>query len=272
MGIPLYVYHVGLLYQDVILFAIYSFCTMIAITAGYHRLYAHKAYKTWPIVEFFLLFFGASSAQQSALKWAALHRQHHRYTDTERDPYNINKGFFHAHMGWLLFWKYGADYDSVKDLAQSALVRHQHKHFQYWTLLAGVVTPVLIGALYGSWLGGLLFGVGARLSCVYQSTFFINSFAHSFGNTPYQKDISARDNWIGALLTNGEGYHNFHHRFPSDYRNGYRWYHWDPTKWFIRLLAVLGLNWDLKMTPESSISMAANNPHDRSSKIGLSTP
>jgi len=258
-GIPLYVFHFGLRLGDLILFFFYSFFTILAITAGYHRYYSHRSFKAHPVIEFFLLFFGAAAVQQSALKWSALHRQHHRYTDTERDPYNIKQGFFHAHIGWLLFWKYRADYDCVKDLNKSFLVRHQHEHFQSWVVTAGILTPVLIGGLYGSWLGGLLFGVAGRLFWVYHSTFFINSIAHTFGKKPYISDISAKDNWFAALLTNGEGYHNFHHRFPLDYRNGYRWYQLDPTKWFIRFLAYFGLTWDLKATPDSVIQNARKN-------------
>ena len=182
-GIPLYVAQAGWRSSDLTLFFVYSFLTTLAITAGYHRHYAHRAYRVHPFIEFLILFFGSAAVQQSALKWAALHRQHHNYTDTERDPYNITKGFFHAHMGWLWFWKYAVDYDSVRDLKASALARHQHAHFQSWVVVSALILPVLIGAACGSWLGGFLFGVAARLTVVFQSTFFINSVAHSFGTS-----------------------------------------------------------------------------------------
>jgi len=253
IGLPIYVYHFGLRRDDVTLFLVFSFLTILAITSGYHRLYAHHAFKAHPAVQFVMLFFGAAAVQQSALKWSALHRQHHRFTDTEQDPYNITRGFFYAHMGWLLFWKQSFNYDCVQDLQKNRLVMHQHKHFQSWSVIAGLVLPILIGALYGSWLGGLLFGVGARLTVVYQATFFINSAAHSFGKANYDPQVSAKDNWICALLTNGEGYHNFHHRFSSDYRNGIKWYHWDPSKWLIWLLGRVGLTWDLQITPPDRI-------------------
>ena len=98
--------------------------------------------------------------------------------------------------------------------------------------------------------------MGARLALVHHCTFFINSFAHTFGTAEYDAVSSAKDNWIGALLTNGEGYHNYHHRFPSDYRNGIRWYHWDPTKWVIWTLSKVGLASELKRTPLEKIAEA----------------
>ena len=98
-----------------------------------------------------------------------------------------------------------------------------------------------------------------RLVVVLHSSFFVNSFAHTFGKKTYDHDKSARDNWLGALLTNGEGFHNFHHRFPMDYRNGVRWYHWDPSKWCISLLSKLGLAWDLKRTSDQRIANAAEH-------------
>ncbi len=254
IGIPIYVHFSGWRRADLVLFAVYAFLTTLGVTAGYHRFYSHRAFKANPVLQFLFLFFGAGAVQQPALKWAALHRQHHRYTDTARDPYNIKQGFFHAHMGWLLFHKYAVDYEGVKDLEESALVRNQQKYFQVWAFTSGVAVPLLIGALYGSVIGGFLFGVCLRLSVVYQSTFFINSVAHSFGTHKFDTQTSARDSWICAVLTNGEGYHNFHHRFPSDYRNGYKWYHWDPTKWFIWAASKARVTTDLRRTPAQQIA------------------
>ena len=105
---------------------------------------------------------------------------------------------------------------------------------------------MLIAWWIGHPLGGFIMAVCLRIIVVLHSSFFINSFAHTFGTQPYDKSNSARDNWLCALLTNGEGFHNFHHRFPSDYRNGYRWYHWDPSKWLIFALSKVGLAWDLQ--------------------------
>jgi stearoyl-CoA desaturase (delta-9 desaturase) len=123
---------------------------------------------------------------------------------------------------------------------------NQHKYYPLWAITAGIVTPVVIGAFAGDALGALLIGVGARLTFVYHATFCINSVCHKFGKATYDLRTTAKDNWVTALVTYGEGFHNFHHRFPSDYRNGIRWYHWDPSKWLIRALSFVGLSRDLK--------------------------
>ncbi len=253
---PLYAWTYGVSRAEWILFGVYFAATSLAITVGYHRYFAHTTFKTNPVVRFILLFFGAATFEQSALKWSSLHRVHHQYTDTERDPYNIKEGFFYAHVGWILFWKQPVNYDNVKDLQKSRLVMHQHEHYQLWALGAGVVTPLLIGAWTGHLLGALIFAVGLRLFLVFNSAFFINSFAHTFGSQPYGRDTSARDHWLGAILTNGEGYHNYHHRFPNDYRNGIQWYHWDPSKWIIWTLGRLGIAGDLRRTPDEQIREA----------------
>jgi len=256
LGCPAYFFFYGIATQTIALSVVMMIGTTLAITAGYHRLYAHSTYKAKRFYQFILLALGAATFQQSALKWASLHRSHHRFTDTDRDPYNIKKGFFYAHMGWIMFWLRSIDYDNVKDLTKIPLVMRQHNHFQSWALGFGVLMPVLVGAMYGQVFEALLFGVAGRLFVVFQITFFINSFAHTFGTVPYGKDISARDNWMGAILTGGEGYHSFHHRFPHDYRNGVRWYHWDPSKWLIWLSSHLGWVWELKRTPDIQILKA----------------
>lgn len=250
---PLYIYLNGIRPETVVLSLVYGFVTTMAITAGYHRLFAHRTYDANVFYRFLMLAFGSATFMQSALKWSSFHRTHHQYTDTERDPHNIRKGFFYAHVGWILFYLRGIDYANVKDLEQSRLIAHQHRYFQWWALAFGVALPVLIGASYGYAAEAFLFAVGARLFVVFQVVFFINSFAHMWGHDTYGKEVSARDNWLGAILTGGEGYHSFHHRFPSDYRNGVRWYHWDPSKWFIFLSSHVGLAWGLKRAPEQQI-------------------
>ena len=256
IGCPLYFFFHGI-HRGTIFLSIGMFISGVtAITAGYHRLYAHSTYRANAAYRFLMLAFGASTFQQSALKWASLHRTHHQYTDTEKDPYNIKKGFFYAHMGWILFYLRSIDYSNVKDLEKSKLIMNQHRHFQLWAVGFGILLPLLIGAFYGYIWEALLFGVAGRLFVVFQVVFFINSFAHSFGKATYGSEVSARDNWVGAFLTAGEGYHSFHHRFPNDYRNGIRWYHWDPSKWFIWTAGLLGCAWDIKRTSEFQIIAA----------------
>lgn len=270
VGCPLYLVRFGIRAETGWLFLGMCAATVTAITAGYHRLYAHGAYQANPIYQFFMLALGSATFQQSALKWASLHRTHHQFTDTERDPYNIKKGFFYAHMGWILFYLRSIDYSNVKDLEKSALVMHQHRHFQWWAIGFGVLLPALIGAAYGSVWEALLFGVAARMFVVFQITFFINSFAHTYGSAPFGEETSARNNWVGAFLTGGEGYHNFHHRFPSDYRNGVRWHHWDPSKWFIWTSSRLGWTWALRRTSKQQLEDALSpivKPEFRNAKF-----
>jgi len=254
IGAPLYSIHYGVSAGEWALFLTWFICTSMAITVGYHRLFAHVTYKTQPWIRFLLLFFGAATFEQSALKWASQHRQHHQFTDTERDPYNISRGFWYAHVGWILFYKHRVNYDNVPDLQQCPLVMSQHHLYTLWSIGAGIVIPVVIGFCIGHPVGAFIFAVNLRLILVLHSAFFINSYAHMFGTRGFDGRISARDHWLGAILTNGEGYHNFHHKHPNDYRNGIRWYHWDPSKWLIFSLSKLNLAWELKKTPHSHLS------------------
>jgi stearoyl-CoA desaturase (Delta-9 desaturase) len=259
VGTPLYIYYRGITAPELALFLLYAVATGMSITVGYHRLFAHRSYEASPILRFLLLLFGAATFEESALKWASQHRQHHLFTDTEHDPYGVNQGFWHAHVGWILFWRHRTNYNNVKDLRRSKLIAHQHDYHEWWSIGGGLVLPMLIAWWIGHPLGGFIMAVCLRIVIVLNSSFFVNSFAHTFGARPYNQTESARDTWIGALLTNGEGFHNFHHRFPSDYRNGIRWYHWDPTKWCIYVLAKIGLTWDLRRMSTQRIADAAGD-------------
>jgi len=234
----------------VVLFGLVSF----SVTAGYHRCFSHKAYVCHPIVQAFYLFFGAMALQNSALKWSSDHRDHHRYVDRDWDPYNIRRGGLWAHILWLFYTEPPErTYDNVPDLQANRLVRWQFRVHGAIGLIAGLGIPTLIGALFGRPIGGLLWGGFLRIALIHHTTFLVNSVAHLYGTRPYTEGNSGRDNALLAFVTNGEGYHNFHHKFPSDFRNGVRWYQWDPTKWLIALLGMTGLARDLKRTPESVI-------------------
>lgn len=256
VGTLLYISYVGVTPSELALFFAYCGVTGMAITMGYHRLFAHGSYDASPVVRFLLLFFGAATFEESALKWCSQHRQHHLFTDTEHDPYGVNQGFWHAHIGWILFQRHRTNYNNVKDLQKSRLVSHQYDHQVWWSLGGGLVLPMLIAWWIGHPLGGFIMAVCLRVIVVLHSSFFVNSFAHTFGKQTYDHAQSARDNWLGALLTNGEGFHSFHHRFPTDYRNGVTWYHWDPSKWCIYLLSKLGLAWNLRRASDQRIAEA----------------
>ncbi|CAG8492503.1 6124_t:CDS:2 [Funneliformis mosseae] len=211
---------------------------MFGITVGYHRLWSHRAYEAKTPLRVVLAFLGTLGFQGSIKWWVLRHRIHHRWTDTKDDPYSAAEGFWFSHMGWI-FKK--PHYPKMKlidasDLNADPVVRFQHKHYVPLALVSGFALPTLIGALWGDALGGFLYGGILSRVVIWHSTFCINSFAHWAGDQIYSTEISARGNLLLAIMTNGEGYHNFHHEFPKDFRNGYRLFDWDPSKWIIFLL------------------------------------
>lgn len=234
---------------------IFAAATNLSITAGYHRLYAHRSYQATAWVRIALLAIGASAYQGSALKWSSDHRRHHNKVDSEEDPYTITKGFWFAHMGWL-FTETEHDVIKAPDLEVDSMIVFQDKYYLPISIFMGFIFPMLVGWAMGDAFAGLLFGGALRILLTQQSTFFVNSLSHTLGKRPYCEDVTARDSIIVAFLTHGEGYHNYHHRFQTDYRNGIRWYHWDPTKWTIRFMSLLGLAKNLRRMPAQEILKA----------------
>lgn len=229
----------------------------LSIGAGYHRCFSHRTYECHPAAEAVFLFFGAFALENSALRWARDHRNHHRFVDTDRDPYNIQRGGLWAHILWVFFKEPAdANFENVPDLLANPRVMWQHRWYRVIGVGLGLGLPTLVGALFGRPLGGLLWGGFLRIVLVHHTTFCVNSVAHLFGTRPYSTENSARDNWLLAFFTHGEGYHNFHHKFPSDFRNGIRWYQWDPNKWCIRALGLSGLARNLRVTPPPVIENA----------------
>ena len=224
----------------------------MSITTGYHRMWSHRTFKArWP-VRLALALFGGMALQNSIYVWAARHRIHHRYVDdVERDPHSIKSGFWHAHIGWMLrAWPTSEiDYSQVRDLERDPIVMWQHRNYWklVWTMNLGI--PVALGWMTGDILGMLLLAGVLRLVVSHHFTFFINSLAHTWGKRPYSEDNTAVDNGLIALVTWGEGYHNYHHAFQADYRNGIRWWQYDPSKWLINALAWTGMVTERKRTP-----------------------
>jgi stearoyl-CoA desaturase (Delta-9 desaturase) len=241
-GAIYYIPRFGIHTTEIVLFTLMSIATGLSITAGYHRHFAHVAYKANPFVRLFYLIFGACAMQNSALNWASDHRMHHRYTDTNADPYNAGQGFWWSHIGWIFYQsREQKQLTNVGDLLRDPLVRWQHRYDVAIAIVVGFILPLLIGASIGRVFGMVLWVGLIRVVFVHHMTFFINSLAHMWGDQPYSRKDTSRDSWWLALLTYGEGYHNFHHMFPSDYRNGIYWYQWDPTKWVIWGLSRFGM-------------------------------
>jgi stearoyl-CoA desaturase (delta-9 desaturase) len=231
----------------------------LAITCGYHRLFAHVTYEARPVLKIVYLLFGAMALQNSALLWSAGHRAHHRYIDDpERDPYCARRGFWFSHIGWMLrdYPSGEPDLSFVRELQNDPLVMWQHRNYLAIALAMNFGVPVLLGWASGDVIGVLLLAGVLRLVVSHHLTFCINSLAHMIGSRPYTEDNTARDNAAVALLTFGEGYHNFHHMFAHDYRNGVRWWQWDPSKWLIRLMSWVGLARNLKSVPWFRIQRA----------------
>lgn len=226
-----------------------------SIFVGYHRLWAHRSYNASKPLEYFLAAAGTGAVEGSIKWWCRGHRAHHRYTDTELDPYNANKGLFWSHIGWMLVEprrRPGAA--DVSDLSRSAVVRWQHRWYIPLLLGMGFAVPTIIpGLLWGDYWGGFVFAGAARLTFVHHSTFCVNSLAHYLGESPFDDKHTPRDHVFTALVTIGEGYHNFHHQFPMDYRNAIKWWQYDPTKWFIATCAWMGLASHLKSFPENEV-------------------
>ena len=260
IGVPAYIWHFGLDGFQIGLFVFLAMATGLSITLGYHRLFSHLTFNArWP-VKLFTLLFGAAAFEGSVLGWAADHRRHHKFSDHDDDPHDISKGFFHAHIGWLLF-RMGPDTPLtwVRDLQKDRLAVWQHEHYLPLALTIGFGLPTLAGYLWGGWtaaLGAFLIAGAARIVFVHHMTFCINSLCHWIGKQPYSSKCSARDSMIMAFFTFGEGYHNFHHEFQYDYRNGVKPWQFDPTKWAIWLLSKAGLVTRLRTVPEEAILKA----------------
>ncbi|TDL24626.1 delta 9-fatty acid desaturase protein [Rickenella mellea] len=233
----------------------YYFFTGLGITAGYHRLWAHRSYNASKPMEYTLALMGAGAVEGSIKWWARGHRAHHRYTDTDLDPYGAHRGLLWSHIGWMIVKpRRKPGVADVSDLSKNEIVRWQHRWYVYLILIMGFIVPTVVpGLLWGDYKGGYFYAGALRLLFVHHSTFCVNSLAHWLGDTPFDDKHTPRDHLITALVTIGEGYHNFHHQFPMDYRNAIKWYQYDPTKWFIWGCQQVGLASHLKVFPDNEV-------------------
>lgn len=249
VGIPVFLLKVGAPSLGIVLTTLILFIlTGLAITAGYHRYFSHRSFKTNPIVETILLFFGTLAIQGSALRWSFEHRIHHAYVDSDKDPYSIKRGFWYAHFLWLFDPPAEIDKKLVRDLYQNKRVMFQYRHYGLLAILSNAIVILLAGYFFHSYLAAFLFVGLLRMGMLHHFTWFINSLAHTWGSQTFSREHTAADNYVISMVTFGEGYHNYHHTFCSDYRNGIKWYNFDPTKWLIWGLSKLGLATDLKRT------------------------
>ena len=237
----------GVTLQAVIICIALYVLRMVAIGAGYHRYFSHRSFATSRVFQFILAFLAQSSTQKSVLWWAAIHRHHHLHSDTEQDVHSPRQGgFFYSHLGWMFNRKFDEpDLTKVGDLTRYPELMWLHRYEQ-----APSVVLALLCLLIAGW-PGLVVGFLWSTVLVYHATFSINSLAHVHGKKRYVTGDDSRNNWLLALLTMGEGWHNNHHAYQSSARQGFKWWEVDPTYYVLTALSWIGIVWDLKTPPEA---------------------
>jgi stearoyl-CoA desaturase (delta-9 desaturase) len=239
----------GLTAEALVLCGALYLVRIFAICAGYHRYFAHRAYKTSRAFQLLLALLAQTSAQRGALWWASKHRRHHRHSDTELDVHSPRRhGFLYAHLGWIFTPRHGqTDYADIPDFARYPELVWLDRH--------PYLPPALLGLL--CWLvagwPGLVVGFCWSTVLLWHATFAINSMAHVFGRRRYVTGDDSRNNWWLAIFTLGEGWHNNHHAYQSSVRQGFRWWEYDPTFYVLKLMSWLGLVWDLHSPPEAVV-------------------
>ena len=243
---------------DLMLCGVLYAIRMFGITAGYHRYFSHRSFKTSRVFQFLLAVVGQASAQQDALWWAAKHREHHRYADTPQDVHSpLQNGFWFAHVGWIFSaTKRQADYRLMKDFMKypELVWLNRHKHLP--PALLGVVVWLVAG-----W-SGLVVGFFISTVLLFHSTFAINSLAHLIGKQSYVTGDDSRNNWFLALITFGEGWHNNHHYFQSSTRQGFHWWQIDFTYYVLKLISFFGIVWELRAPPEAVVQGVRRLPQN----------
>ncbi|MHB1423929.1 MAG: acyl-CoA desaturase [Gemmataceae bacterium] len=241
-----------------ILFVVFYFSRMFGITAGYHRYFAHRSYKTSRPMQFLIAWLGCSAVQKGPLWWASHHRQHHRFSDTPDDPHSPHAtSFWWAHLGWILSEDHTeTPWDSIRDWSRYPELRWLDRlHWLPGVLLA--VVCILIGYLTGGWAGAasaVVCGFVISTVILYHATFSINSLSHLIGKRRYATDDDSRNNFVLALLTMGEGWHNNHHHFQSSANQGFFWWEIDISYYIIKILSWCGLVWDIRKPGAKAIT------------------
>jgi stearoyl-CoA desaturase (Delta-9 desaturase) len=241
---------------------------MFALTGFYHRYFSHRAFRTSRPVQFFFAAIAAMCVQRGPLWWAAHHRHHHRHTDTPDDMHSPRQhGFLWAHMGWFLTPRgFRTNWEAIPDLRKFPELRLLDRF--------DLLMPVLLAVgmvLLGAWLDRaypelgtdaaqmLIWGFFVSTVILFHATVTINSLAHQFGSRRFETRDDSRNNWLLALITFGEGWHNNHHFFPGSARQGFHWWELDLTWMGLKFLALLGLIHDLKPVPPALLRSAARS-------------
>jgi stearoyl-CoA desaturase (Delta-9 desaturase) len=239
----------GVTVEALVLCGVLYALRIFAIGAGYHRYFAHRAYKTSRIAQFLLAVLAQSSAQRGILWWAAKHRRHHRHADTELDVHSPRQhGFLYAHVGWIFAPRHHVtDYRDIPDFARFPELVWLDRQPYLPAALLGLLTWLMAG-----W-PGLVVGFCWSTVLLWHATFAINSIAHVAGRRRYVTGDDSRNNWFLAIVTMGEGWHNNHHAYQASVRQGFRWWEYDPTFYVLKFLSWLGIVWDLQSPPEAVV-------------------
>jgi stearoyl-CoA desaturase (delta-9 desaturase) len=276
-AIPLaaFVYGIVVLFQfgisalDLALLIVFYAVNIIGVEIGFHRFFAHRAFETGPVMRSLLAWAGSIGFQGTATYWAAVHRRHHQLSDTAGDPHSprLNpgrfRGLWHAHVGWFLDPVYISTKRYAPEIRVDNAVRRINKRYMACAM-SGLVLPALIGgvatqSLAGAW-SALLWGGLIRVFLAQHATYALNSVCHWIGSRPYKTDDNSRNNFLVGLLTFGGGWHNNHHAFPGFARAGFRWWQIDLGYWFVRLLALAGLVWNVKEPSAAAVAARGGRP------------
>jgi stearoyl-CoA desaturase (delta-9 desaturase) len=239
-------FFVGITWGDVALCIFMYYLRMFGITAGYHRYFSHRAYKTGRIFQFLLAFLGTTAMQKGVLWWAAHHRKHHKYSDQPEDIHSpVQNTLYWAHVGWILSRRYDAtDWARIQDFAKYPELRWLNKYY---------VLPPMFGGfllyLYNGWAGFVWGGLVSSV-LLWHGTFTINSLSHVWGSRRYKTTDDSRNNPVLAMITMGEGWHNNHHYYQSTANQGFFWWEVDLSYYILRALSVFGIVWDLRTPPK----------------------
>lgn len=246
----------------------FYFLRMFGITAGFHRYFSHRSFKTSRVMQFIFALLGSLSVQQGALWWAAHHRRHHQFSATINDIHAPEqKGFYWAHMGWTLSLRYDhSDLSNIKDFTKYPELVFLDKVYS--------IPAILLGAVIWYFLGASAFVWGYLVSLIfnYHGTFFINSLCHIIGSRRFKTSDDSRNNFFLAFITMGEGWHNNHHFHQRSIRQGMYWWEIDMSYWVLKIMSALGLIWDLKVYPKKAYEAAAHqkqHPQDVSYDLTL---
>lgn len=238
--------------------AILYFARMFVITAFYHRYFSHRTFRTHRVTQFIVALLGTTAAQRGPLWWAAHHREHHRHADQEPDPHSPWwRGVLWSHTGWFLTDKgRSTNWAAIPDWRRCPeLVWLERYHLIGPALL--IATLAALGAVLAAFAPSLgtdpwqmvVWGFAVSTTALYHATFTINSIAHTVGTRRFRTPDDSRNNWLLAVLTLGEGWHNNHHYHPGSVRQGFYWWEFDPAYWGLKALSYLGVVWDLRPVP-----------------------